>query len=1075
MANQNKPFSSREYLKARRPDEFSDSEVFEKGRLDRAVLEHHLATLNTRSQELQFESFAKSLCEKIICPNLLEQTGPVAGGDGKTDTQTFPVSEQNSLLWYEGVNESSHKERWAFAVSTNKKWKEKCRSDVRKILGTKRGYAKAFCVTNQYAKANQKSSVEDELTEETGIDVVILDISWILDQVYKNQYEPLAIDQLSIPVLFEREISVGVSDYGKHKELAELEAKIKSEVNPQKITTDQVYLFVRSAILATELERPIIEAQGFFERAIKIANKFGTTQQKLEAYYHYAWKANFWFEDFDLFQENAMEAINCIKDSKSSSQWEKAATLLSIYSTQTRMNNEDGKMDHFKDMVVEKLTSIAKEVDHPSNSLLAQTHLCFIKYQSSESLAVVDQMFAELKAIIKKSENLVGYPFDQTARMIIALDEIFLDNEAYEDLLDYIAELSTKRDGEITGSMNWLRRGVKRLDSGKPYEAIRLIGKSLKGLYKEEVTENVIFALRVISAAYEQAGLLWASRGSMLFSASLLTDKFWKKDELNAIQVQAYLRLVWIEIKLGRLGQALQWLELSLTIQNYLNEEILTDNDKINMDAAFSSIILNAPLSTISQLTRFPDSLGRLGMENSRGMLLIALGDEELFKKEFEADVDKDYLVLVRDYDFGTTLAPLTHLIGRRGSVVTSILGCKFLISFPSRTPFLELAESILSTLESFLATGHIDSFRPIEASILIDVVVDDDDDDELSITHVFEDEDEFTVSIECSNFDVKIIDQNVQQIIQEWCLKFIFELLPKAFSIENHQLVLGQLVTEDQVLNRASSFGSCFAGTYNILGKDSVSELKNYFSATELNYYATTRTKNWDHDRNKPKIEVPDSFGKSKGQKFELEELSHKSMSVQGLIKPRLWDGAGWSGVGISIYEKGLVGFDLLFKNELAASRIFQNLINQIGNRDEKNRLRISIITKISKKNPYHYKVIVGENILIGSKDKSLQLISRILEMTPNDDKNLALFKKEYKKEGSYILSYGIMDGDNQYKPKQGIDLGIMKFDIIEKEAWKIGLNDPDLVAISQEDDPFIPDDVSDAPVLEVLKRFRS
>jgi hypothetical protein len=49
------------------------------------------------------------------------------------------------------------------------------------------------------------------------------------------------------------------------------------------------------------------------------------------------------------------------------------------------------------------------------------------------------------------------------------------------------------------------------------------------------------------------------------------------------------------------------------------------------------------------------------------------------------------------------------------------------------------------------------------------------------------------------------------------------------------------------------------------------------------------------------------------------------------------------------------------------------------------------------------------------------------------------------------------------------------MKFDIIEKEAWKIGLIDPDLVAISQEDDPFIPDDVSDAPVLEVLKRFRS
>ena len=1071
MTDNKKMFSAKEYLKARRPDEFSDSEVFEKGLLDRAVLEHFIATLNTRSQELQFESFAKSLCEKIICPNLLDQTGPVAGGDGKTDTQTFPVSEQSALLWYEGINESSHKEKWAFAVSTNKKWKEKCRTDVRKIKGTNRGYVKAFCITNQGAKGDQRSAVEDELKTETGIDVVILDINWILDQIYKNQFESLAINQLSIPVMFERETSVGVNDYGKQREFDEVEARIKSEINPKKITVEQVYWFLKLAILAAELEKPIIETQGLFERAINIANKFGSTQQKLEAYYNYAWKANFWFEDFDLFQENAEKAINCIKESTSSTQWEKATTLISLYSTHTKMFNAVGSIDHIKDMVVEKLTAIARDVDQPSNSLLAQTHLCFLKYQSPEALADADQMFAELKTIIQKSENLVGYPFDQTAKMVMALDEIFLDNEAYEDLLDYITELSTKRDGEITGSINLLRRGVKRLESGKPYQAIRLVGKSLKGLYKEEVTEYIIFALRVISAAYEQAGLLWASRSSMLFAASLLTDQFWKKDELNSKQVQAYVKLVWIELKLGRLGQALQWLELALTIQGYLNEEILTENDKINMEAAFSSIILNAPLDIISQLTRFPDSLDKLGMENSRGMLLIALGDEEQFKKEYEAEVDKDYLVLVRDYDFGTTLAPLSPLVGKRGSVATSILGCNFLISFPSRSPFLELAESILSMLESFLATGHIDSFFPVESSISIDIVVDDDDDDELSITHSFEDEDDFTVLIECSNFDVKTIDQNVQQVVQEWCLKFVFDLLPKAFFIKDPQSTLEQLVTEDQVLDRASSFGSCFAGTYNVLGKDAVSNLKSFFSATELKYYPSTRNKNWDHDRAKPKTEVPVNFGKSKDYKFDQEKLSHENMKIQGLIKPRLWEGAGWSGVGFSKYEKGGVGLDLLFKNELAAKRIFQDLIKQVGDSDKENRIRIAIITKFSKKNPYHYKVIVGENISIESDNNTLQMISRIQEMTPNNGENLARFQKEYKKGNSYVLSFGVLKGDKQYKPESSINLGIVKFDIIEKEAWEIGLNDPDCVVISQEDEPIIPDNVHNAPVLEILK----
>ncbi|HGG8903963.1 TPA: hypothetical protein ACJJXD_005246, partial [Enterobacter cloacae] len=127
----------------------------------------------------------------------LEQTGPVAGGDGKTDTQTFPVSEQNKLLWFEGVNEASNKERWAFAVSTRKDWKKKCHEDVLKIKETERGYAKVFCVTNQSAKSNIRSEVEDTLKTKTGIDVRILDINWLLDQIYKNNFEKLAIDSLS--------------------------------------------------------------------------------------------------------------------------------------------------------------------------------------------------------------------------------------------------------------------------------------------------------------------------------------------------------------------------------------------------------------------------------------------------------------------------------------------------------------------------------------------------------------------------------------------------------------------------------------------------------------------------------------------------------------------------------------------------------------------------------------------------------------------------------------------------------------------------------------------------------------
>lgn len=200
--------SPKSFLKARRPERFSDSVIKEIGILDRSTLEFQLATLNRRNLELAFEAFAKALCEKIICPNLLEQTGPVAGGDGKVDTQTFPVSKQIKDLWYVGLNNNSDEDRWAFLISTQEDWKAKCRKDVRKIKGTNRDYKKAFCITNRYAKANQRSEVEDSLKNETGIDVRILDLSWILDQIFKHGYEQLAIDMLSIDVDWRREIGI---------------------------------------------------------------------------------------------------------------------------------------------------------------------------------------------------------------------------------------------------------------------------------------------------------------------------------------------------------------------------------------------------------------------------------------------------------------------------------------------------------------------------------------------------------------------------------------------------------------------------------------------------------------------------------------------------------------------------------------------------------------------------------------------------------------------------------------------------------------------------------------------------
>lgn len=94
--------SPRSFLRARRPERFSDSVVNDVPVLDRSLLEYHLETITNRSDESDFQEFARHLAEREICPNLLPQTGPTGGGDSKVDSETYPVADSLSLVWYVG-------------------------------------------------------------------------------------------------------------------------------------------------------------------------------------------------------------------------------------------------------------------------------------------------------------------------------------------------------------------------------------------------------------------------------------------------------------------------------------------------------------------------------------------------------------------------------------------------------------------------------------------------------------------------------------------------------------------------------------------------------------------------------------------------------------------------------------------------------------------------------------------------------------------------------------------------------------------------------------------------------------
>lgn len=1077
--------SPKAFLKSRRPERFSDSVSKEVGKLDRSVLEFQLSTLNKKSKELAFEDFAKQLCEKIICPNLLEQTGPVAGGDGKVDTQTFPVSEQIKALWYVGINENANNERWAFAVSTQVDWKTKCRKDVRKIKATGRSYKRAFFITNIYAKANQRSELEDSLTKETGIDVRIFDVSWILDQIFKNSYEQLAIDTLSIELDWRREIEVGSNDYAKNVRLQELKKNISEQINPSEILPHQLAWLLETAVLSKELEEPLIETQGQFDRAIEAAKRFGTPHHQFSAHYQYAWASHWWFEDMVLFENQLQLCLDLAKDINQSGQWGDTVTLLGLYITYSRSTKNENILDieSLASETKDVLFDLSKRVERPSNALMSRAYIEILNLYLINNIDEATEIFSSLLSIIKEGNSLIGFSFNELYNIVTELDNIFGELESYELLLDYFTDRASRRDGETKGALLWLKRGARRLDSNEPYQAIKLIGKSLTGLYKEEAKKDLYAALNLLSVAYKKVDLLWASRANLLLAASIVTDDFWKSGDLIYAQAYIYTRLAKIELQLGRVNYALAWWDLACIVDSQIEAHIITEKEFQNFDAFLSQCFLNCSIESTKSLSRLPDLLDHHQLFVSRSMLLHALGYEDIVEEEYEVKINQeyiDYLKIVRDTDLGAQVPTIINCEERYSHLKSTVMGCEINVSFPFRTPLVELAESLLSVIEGFFSTSIVDHIIAFESRLDIEITADDDD--TIAISHEFDDSGSILkIDILCSSFTQDLLNITGQSIIQNWLHNFIIEVFAHLMRTKDLEKTIDSMLGDDRAMERSVSFGSCFIGMQNIMGYDAVKNIKSLLRDDQLKDFPMLRSEAWDtkfpriESAKKPLTDYKSGVGSPPESLTDNEKWSHSNIKIQDLIKVRLWDRTKWSGTGFAEYPSGLLELTLLFENEQAAIAIFDDLEKNIGREDRSNRLRVSIIRHIDKKSPSHYRICISENFPIDT-NKLVQTVVRLNTMTPENSENLDRFLTAYEKSKSYILSYAIV------KDQKLLPLSIKKKKIIRKfnlhliEAWEVGPNSMESMAIQKSDDPIIPDGEIKPPFYETIKRkFKS
>lgn len=97
----------KDLLKKLHPNQFSDSKEIDKIECPRELLDFYLTKLSEQNKHFDFEDFIKNLLEREIWPNLIEETGPAGGGDGKVDIENYPISKDIQNYWWYGLNEKN--------------------------------------------------------------------------------------------------------------------------------------------------------------------------------------------------------------------------------------------------------------------------------------------------------------------------------------------------------------------------------------------------------------------------------------------------------------------------------------------------------------------------------------------------------------------------------------------------------------------------------------------------------------------------------------------------------------------------------------------------------------------------------------------------------------------------------------------------------------------------------------------------------------------------------------------------------------------------------------------------------
>jgi len=1078
-----------EIMRARRPELFSDSTSAKNLHISREVFEFQLESLTNRKQEVDFENFCRRLSEKELCPNLLPQTGPTGGGDSKVDTETYPVAEQIAERWYDGNAVAAAKERWAFAFSTKRDWRAKVQSDVEKIAGTDREYRLIYFITSHYVKDKSRAELEETLSKKCGIPVKILDRSWIMKCVFENDRLGLAIESLHLSAEGGRPTKTpGPLDTERESELHELELQIEDQDRYRGVEYQLAEDCLRAALLARALARPRSEIDGRFERASRTADKVGNQQQRLRVAYNKAWTAYWWFDDIASFVTVYENVEQLALPSNQAEDLELLTNLWMLLNTTVKRGHLDASKAKLADRTSAlrtSLTGLATDQTRPNNMLWAKTSLILMDLQEAAHDRVkVEPVFVELRNVVAASKGLISYRMQSVIDIVQDLGKFFTDSPSYDELLEDVISVAQKRGSESEAGELLLKRGFQMLESEKPYDAIRFFGRAQVKLVLRESRGELIAALAGSGQAYGTVGLLWAARAKMIAAANQALSEF---SERGAVVPQALVclrRLVWLELQLGRVSYAMRWLSVASTVASHLGlteeRKKLFIEERGDQDKVMGSLILKTPLEDLKQLGFLPDVFEKEGLIFSWMSLLYALGYEEKLVSEKaipETLSERERLQFFldwRDHPASEEMAGRPeYLLKERVLLRSWVIGCEIIVEADNNLHSICVGETILGTLEALLATSLVDDVFAHRQDFKITLLATSVEMSEPKVEFV--DKDSYASAI--VHYNEKSSRSEIKH--SEWILTLAIGVIGRIAIIRHLDTYASRVFGDEAAINRAVNFSETQVPIRNILGETPAVGTLDWKPSEAHHDYPLLRRVAWDTGHQKissPRVPSKPGKGEPPTGLLDSSKLKHTDRRVDSLINIPLWDRAKWSGVGYLWSPPGEPSaIVLLFQDGGAGRAIFEEWRKSFSETGSSERLRISIISGAQKQKPFSYRMVIGTDFSKDNDDsKQTLVVSRIQQMHPADSKNIDNLRKAFETEGAYLILPARFTEDMP-RPEIFLDLSIPMRAISLRNAWQIGENDPDIMALQLDDDPIIPETEKDPPVLRALRQIRT